>query len=170
MTVYDILSFRLPVMGVTFCTNCGARLPTSSTRCASCGAVVPADDVAVRTEAVPVATDDGEPEGERRPLPRGQAATLEVIRGRNAGARFVVGVRTTLGRSPDSDVFLDDVSVSRDHATIVAEPPGRYVVTDRGSLNGTYVNDERLDEAVLRHGDVLQIGMFKLAFATGSAE
>ena len=160
------------MMSVTFCTNCGARLPTLSTRCPSCGAIAPANG-AMPTQAVPAIIDTEEtPPASRRARrgPDGAVATLEVIRGRNAGARFVIGERTTLGRSPDSDVFLNDVSVSRDHATIVLVAPERYIVTDCGSLNGTYVNDERLDQATLYHGDVLQIGMFKLAFATGTTE
>lgn len=159
-------------MRATFCTNCGARLPTLSTRCPSCGAIAPAD-AAAPTQAVPVISATGEDANGsygQRPRPAGVSATLEVIRGRNAGARFVVRERTTLGRNPDSDIFLDDVSVSRDHATIVLVAPNRYIVTDCGSLNGTYVNDERLDQATLYHGDVLQIGMFKLAFATGPDE
>lgn len=156
-------------MRAAFCTNCGARLPTLSTRCPSCGAIAPADDMDVPTQAVPVVSDAARPSQQSAGGPAVMSATLEVTRGRNAGARFVLGPRTTLGRSPASDIFLDDVSVSRDHATILASATNTYVVTDSGSLNGTYVNDERLDEATLLHGDVLQIGMFKLAFATGSA-
>lgn len=156
-------------MGATFCTNCGARLPPLSTRCPSCGAVAAVDEVALPTQAVPIVTDDGV--SPRVPLrdPDGMPATLEVLRGRIAGARFAVGPRTTLGRSPGCDIFLDDVSVSRHHATIVVVSPERFIVTDSGSLNGTYLNGERIEKGTLYHGDVLQIGMFKMAFATGSA-
>ena len=155
----------------SFCTNCGTRMSPQATRCGSCGAIAPADDLAVPTEAVPVVTDHSN--GLDRPSRRGvvaagAVATLEVIRGPNAGARYILGEEVTLGRSPDSGIFLDDVSVSRQHATIVMLPPRLFVVTDAGSLNGTYVNDDRVDQATLHHGDILQIGMFKMAFATGS--
>ena len=67
----------------------------------------------------------------------------------------------TLGRHPDSEIMLDDITVSRRHAEIERTDEG-YVVADAGSLNGTYVNQERVDRAVLRHGDELQIGKFRL--------
>lgn len=155
----------------SFCTNCGTRMPRHATRCGSCGSVAPADDLAVPTEAVPVVTESSNGLGRPSRAAIGSAAavaTLEVIRGRNAGARYILGEETTLGRNPDSGIFLDDVSVSRQHAIIVMLPPRVFVVTDEGSLNGTYVNDERVDQATLHHGDTLQIGMFKMAFATGS--
>ena len=68
---------------------------------------------------------------------------------------------TLLGRHPDSDIMLDDITVSRRHVAIERTPEG-YVVRDEGSLNGTYINQERVDRAVLRHGDELQIGKFRL--------
>ena len=160
-------------MPASFCTNCGARLPDWSTRCASCGPIAAADGASVATEAIPVVTDRpfGSPRAGsvEKVGPAEAAGTLEVIRGRNSGARFIVGAETTLGRHPDSDIFLDDVSVSRAHATIVLRSSSEFVVTDAGSLNGTYLNNERVDQATLQHGDVLQIGMFKLAFVTGSS-
>ena len=68
---------------------------------------------------------------------------------------------TRLGRHPDSEIMLDDITVSRRHAAIERTAEG-YVVTDAGSLNGTYVNQERIDRAVLHHGDELQVGKFRL--------
>ena len=68
---------------------------------------------------------------------------------------------TRLGRHPDSEIMLDDITVSRRHAAIERTPEG-YVVADAGSLNGTYVNQERIDRAVLHHGDELQVGKFRL--------
>jgi pSer/pThr/pTyr-binding forkhead associated (FHA) protein len=90
------------------------------------------------------------------------AAVLIVRSGAQAGDRFTLGdgpVR--LGRHPDSEIMLDDITVSRRHATIERKPEG-YVVTDAGSLNGTYVNQERIDQAILHHGDELQVGKFRL--------
>ncbi len=96
-------------------------------------------------------------------------ATL-VIRagGGRAGEAFVLdGPRLTVGRRPDSDVFLDDVTVSRDHAVIVRRGE-HYFLDDCGSLNGTYVNRRRIDSQQLHDGDELQVGKYKLAFLAHS--
>jgi pSer/pThr/pTyr-binding forkhead associated (FHA) protein len=71
--------------------------------------------------------------------------------------------RTTAGRHPGSDIFLDDVTVSRKHAEFIRRQE-RFVVRDVGSLNGTYVRRDRIDEAVLRDGDEVQIGKFRMVF------
>jgi len=92
-------------------------------------------------------------------LPAG-SALLVVKRGPNAGSRFLLDQAiTSAGRHPDSDIFLDDVTVSRRHA--------EFQVVDVGSLNGTYVNREPVDSAVLANGDEVQIGKFRLVFLTG---
>jgi pSer/pThr/pTyr-binding forkhead associated (FHA) protein len=99
-------------------------------------------------------------------LPSG-AALLVVKRGPNAGSRFLLDQDTTsAGRHPESDIFLDDVTVSRRHAEFRREG-GAFVVVDVGSLNGTYVNREPVDTAVLANGDEVQIGKFRLVFLTG---
>ncbi|OLT43125.1 hypothetical protein BJF85_03450 [Saccharomonospora sp. CUA-673] len=99
-------------------------------------------------------------------LPAG-SALLVVKRGPNAGSRFLLDRDTTsAGRHPDSDIFLDDVTVSRRHAEFRREG-GSFVVIDVGSLNGTYVNREPVDQAVLAGGDEVQIGKFRLVFLTG---
>jgi pSer/pThr/pTyr-binding forkhead associated (FHA) protein len=99
-------------------------------------------------------------------LPAG-AALLVVKRGPNAGSRFLLEQPTTsAGRHPDSDIFLDDVTVSRRHAEFRREDADLHVVDD-GSLNGTYVNREPVDSAVLANGDEVQIGKFRLVFLTG---
>jgi len=96
-------------------------------------------------------------------LPAG-SALLVVQRGPNAGARFLLDAeRTTAGRHPGSDIFLDDVTVSRKHAEFVRRQD-QFVVRDVGSLNGTYVLRDRIDEAVLRDGDEVQIGKFRMVF------
>jgi len=90
---------------------------------------------------------------------------LVVAEGANAGTRYEVGNRVvTAGRQVTSDLFLDDVTVSRAHAELFRDDAGRVVVRDVGSLNGTYVNRVRVDEAVLESGDEVQIGKFKLVF------
>lgn len=99
-------------------------------------------------------------------LPSG-AALLVVKRGPNAGSRFLLDRDTTsAGRHPDSDIFLDDVTVSRRHAEFRREG-GEFIVVDVGSLNGTYVNREPVDTAVLASGDEVQIGKFRLVFLMG---
>ncbi|EUA35508.1 oxoglutarate dehydrogenase inhibitor [Mycobacterium xenopi 3993] len=101
-----------------------------------------------------------------RGLPAG-SALLVVKRGPNAGSRFLLDQPTTsAGRHPDSDIFLDDVTVSRRHAEFRLEGDEFHVV-DVGSLNGTYVNREPVDSAVLANGDEVQIGKFRLVFLTG---
>jgi len=92
------------------------------------------------------------------------SALLIMQRGPSVGARFLLDAeRTVAGRSPDADIFLDDVTVSRKHAEFVREL-GDFVVRDVGSLNGTYVNRTRIDSAVLRPGDEVQIGKYRLTF------
>lgn len=89
-------------------------------------------------------------------------ALLRVDHGPNAGSRFLLDADvTTVGRHPSSDIFLDDVTVSRKHAQFRREGDG-FVVRDVGSLNGTYVNRERIDVAPVRTGDEVQIGKFRL--------
>jgi pSer/pThr/pTyr-binding forkhead associated (FHA) protein len=99
-------------------------------------------------------------------LPPGMAL-LVVRRGPNAGARFLLDHDvTTSGRHPDSDIFLDDVTVSRRHAEFHRDG-GTFTVRDVGSLNGTYVNRERVEAATLSNGDEVQIGKFRLVFVAG---
>jgi pSer/pThr/pTyr-binding forkhead associated (FHA) protein len=106
----------------------------------------------------PVSGVDGLPPG---------SALLVVKRGPNAGSRFLLDRPTTsAGRHPDSDIFLDDVTVSRRHAEFRRDG-SEFVVVDVGSLNGTYVNREPVDTAVLANGDEVQIGKFRLVFLTG---
>ncbi|MCK0093545.1 glycogen accumulation regulator GarA [Rhodococcus sp. NPDC060086] len=113
---------------------------------------------AAATTEAPVSGVEGLPAG---------AALLVVKRGPNAGSRFLLDQPTTsAGRHPDSDIFLDDVTVSRRHAEF-RQDDGEFQVVDVGSLNGTYVNREPVDSAVLANGDEVQIGKFRLVFLTG---
>jgi len=92
------------------------------------------------------------------------SALLIMQRGPSAGARFLLDAeRTVAGRSVDTDIFLDDVTVSRRHAEFVREGDD-FLVRDVGSLNGTYVNRNRIDSAALRAGDEVQIGKYRLTF------
>ena len=99
-------------------------------------------------------------------LPQG-SGLLVVKRGPNAGSRFLLDrATTTAGRHPNSNIFLDDITVSRRHAEFRCVS-GEFQVVDVGSLNGTYVNREPVDWAVLANGDEVQIGKFRLVFLTG---
>ncbi|HLT10663.1 MAG TPA: FHA domain-containing protein [Micromonosporaceae bacterium] len=111
-------------------------------------------------------SDEGLPGRISSSLPPGMALLI-VRRGPNAGARFLLERDvTTSGRHPDSDIFLDDVTVSRRHAEFHRGPNG-FTVRDVGSLNGTYVNRERVESATLNNNDEVQIGKFRLVFIAG---
>ena len=152
-----------------FCNQCGHRNPPGSNFCRSCGAALDAsgDDDSNTITFLPI-------EGQADPataevsvaldeIPEG-LGMLVVKRGPNAGSKFVMeGEVTRVGRHPDSDIFLDDITVSRRHAEFV-HSAGEYRVRDVGSLNGTYLNRERIDDAPLGSGDEVQIGKFKLVF------
>lgn len=97
------------------------------------------------------------------------SATLVIKRGAKAGTRYdVSAVATTIGRHPESDIFLDDVTVSRRHAE-VRRIGDAITISDAGSLNGTYLNRSRIETATLRSGDEVQIGKFRLVFLTDEA-
>ena len=154
-----------------FCNQCGRGNPPGSNFCASCGA-----SLATLREDPTTVTFIPEPSDaqddmsvEFGDMPPG-VGILVVKRGPNVGSRFALEKDVVqAGRHPDSDIFLDDVTVSRHHAEIVREEQG-YVVRDAGSLNGTYLNRERVETAPLDNGDELQIGTFKLVFLTGRGD
>jgi pSer/pThr/pTyr-binding forkhead associated (FHA) protein len=149
-----------------FCNHCGHRNPPDSSFCSSCGS--PLDmksDRTITLSAVDPLQDapgaDDDVVVPMADLPVG-TAVLIVRAGEQAGDRFALtGDETRLGRHPDSEIMLDDITVSRRHAAIERTSEG-YVVADAGSLNGTYVNQVRIDRAVLHHGDELQVGKFRL--------
>jgi pSer/pThr/pTyr-binding forkhead associated (FHA) protein len=147
-----------------FCTNCGHPNRDDARFCARCGHPLQDDSTLSLT---PVESEDEAQEEFPFPhdeLEPGQGLLL-VKRGPNAGSTFLLGRdATTVGRSPESDVFLDDVTVSRKHALLERREDGSFFVRDVGSLNGTYVNGEQVDETKLASSDEVQIGMFKLIF------
>ena len=151
-----------------FCTNCGHRNRDDARFCANCGTSLQ-DDTTLSFTPIE-GPDDGVLEGAtpQNDLKAGQAL-LVVKRGPNAGSTFLIDRDlTTVGRFPKSDIFLDDVTVSRRHVEIIHGGDG-YVLKDVGSLNGTYLNRERIEaEARLQNGDELQIGKFKLVFFSGT--
>ena len=161
-------------MSTVFCNQCGHRNPAGSNFCSSCGSALElgGDDHTITFQAVETpgeAAADDALTVSIGDLPEG-LGLLVVKRGPNAGSKFVLEKDvTTAGRHPDSDIFLDDITVSRRHAEFLRSPSG-YRVRDAGALNGTYVNRERTDEAELAHGDEVQIGKFKLVFFSGGED
>ena len=178
---------------VVFCTRCGQQNPPDAHFCARCGQELLRPGGPVHSERLSETTttlnlamlssdtgsggdpvDAGDPElqvtdTEARAaveaLPMG-SALLVVKRGPNAGSRFMLDRDlTTAGRHPDSDIFLDDVTVSRRHAEFRRTAEGRFTVVDVGSLNGTYLKRGRIDSAMLLStGDEVQVGKFRLTF------
>jgi hypothetical protein len=164
------------------CVRCGHINPDGARFCSSCGAPVTGEVPPITSEpgdststmslsAIRAAVEADQDEGsapdhrEVEALPP-DTALLLVRGGPNAGSRFLLDRdTTTAGRHPQSDIFLDDVTVSRRHVEFY-QHGGRFSIRDAGSLNGTYVNRERVDETVLSSGDEVQIGKFRLVYVS----
>lgn len=165
-----------------FCTNCGHRNPDDANFCSQCGtrlesaaepsvestatiSIAGVSDAVAKTDTsdrqlnpVDAAAVDALPTGH---------ALLVVQRGPGSGARFLLDKDVVqAGRNPDSDIFLDDVTVSRQHAEFHRSGDS-FTVTDSGSLNGTYVNRDRIDTVHLTDGDEVQVGKYRLVFFAG---
>jgi pSer/pThr/pTyr-binding forkhead associated (FHA) protein len=141
------------------CTRCGHRNDSSARFCSSCGAAIevgqdhPHGDSTVELPTVPTVPHGG--------------AVLHVLRGPNAGSTYLLDRDdTSIGRHPDSAIFLDDITVSRRHSSVERHDE-QFTLHDVGSLNGTYVNRTRVEEQVLADGDEVQVGRFHLVFHRG---
>jgi hypothetical protein len=156
-----------------FCNNCGHRNPADSNFCSLCGVVLtaPGAETTITLHPVDSSGDIGDEEVTVTLPDRAEGSGILVIeRGPNAGTRFVLESDVTrVGRHPESDMFLDDITVSRRHAEFHKGESGDEV-RDVGSLNGTYVNRERIEQAALNSGDVVQIGKFKLVYLPAAEE
>jgi hypothetical protein len=149
------------------CPECGFSNAEGAHYCSKCGAFLGVEEAP--KESTTATYRVGET-GELIPVELEEVVAQEgaalVIRsgGGRVGESFPLqGERLTIGRRPDSDVFLDDVTVSRDHALLVTRQGG-YFLDDLGSLNGTYVNRSRIESQRLEDGDELQVGKYKLTF------
>lgn len=148
-----------------YCTHCGTTVPEHANFCPSCGNPIERPDPGEATTAAIDLTGLDQRE-HLEDLPRLTPGTgmLVVIRGPSSGARFLLDRDViSIGRHPDADLFLDDVTVSRNHAEIHRTEQG-LVLRDLGSLNGTYVSGSRVDEHLLVTGDEVQVGRFKLVY------
>ena len=176
-----------------FCTACGKQNPDDARFCSQCGHALTTDQPASPAGTQPAGQESpgettstmtfggpmkaSEHASEENSLNDADAAAVDALpagsallvvqRGPSAGSRFLLDTElVAAGRHPESEIFLDDVTVSRRHAEFRRGPEG-YRVADVGSLNGTYVNREPVDSAVLANGDEVQIGKFRLVFLTG---
>jgi pSer/pThr/pTyr-binding forkhead associated (FHA) protein len=165
-------------MPSVYCTGCGEANPETSRFCSQCGRPLTrgtGERTSETTSMIFTGAEPAEAEASEEAVADADAlealppgtALLVVRRGPNAGSRFLLDSAVTeVGRRPDSDIFLDDVTVSRRHAEFYLQGSG-FAVRDVGSLNGTYVNRERIEEAALNGGDEVQIGKFRLVFLQG---
>ena len=152
-------------MSHIYCPECGFQNPEAANFCSRCGAALVKDEPGSET-TMSYTPEDAEEQGALTLEDLGAEGPALVIRsgGGRAGEHFVPeGERTTIGRSPDCDVFLDDVTVSRKHAEIVRDGE-RFTIKDLGSLNGTFVNRSRIEQAELDDDDEVQIGKYRLTF------
>ncbi len=179
-----------------FCTACGRQNPDDARFCAQCGTRLVSLDDTGSQPVVPAASSGeagapsdstitfrapakGADHAEERALNPADAAAVDALpaghallvvqRGPSAGSRFLLDTDTvTAGRSSDAEIFLDDVTVSRKHAEFRRGSDG-FTVRDVGSLNGTYVNRDRIDSVLLQGGDEVQIGKFRLVYFASQA-
>jgi RNA polymerase subunit RPABC4/transcription elongation factor Spt4 len=148
------------------CPTCGRTTTGDANFCSHCGARLDADESTITFVGLETLEESIAELGELPDLEKGQGLLI-VVRGPNQGSRFFLDTDvTTVGRHPDSDIQLDDVTVSRRHAELRRDPAGSFSIKDAGSLNGTYVNRRRVDEYRLSAGDEIQIGRYRLVFVT----
>ena len=176
-----------------FCTACGKQNPDDARFCAQCGTRLVAPDgggaatttgahesAVEATATITFGSPDSKVETSDRNLSPVDAAAVDALpaghallvvqRGPGAGSRFLLDLDVVqAGRHPDSEIFLDDVTVSRRHAEFHRSGTS-FSVRDAGSLNGTYVNRDRIDSVGLRDGDEVQIGKYRLVFFSGPGQ
>jgi hypothetical protein len=148
-----------------YCQECGFQNEEAANYCSRCGAVLLKDDGGVETTQT-FTPDEGAAEPAEALEELGVSGPALVVRsgGGRTGETFrPEGGTTTIGRSPDCGIFLDDVTVSRKHAVLV-QRDGGFFIEDQGSLNGTFVNRKRVESAQLDDGDEVQIGKYRMTF------
>jgi len=150
-------------MSHVYCPECGFQNPEAANYCSKCGALLHAPESGEQTETFSPAVREELIESLGELEVSGPALVVRSGGGRTGETFAPEGDRTTIGRSPDCGVFLDDVTVSRRHATLLNRD-GTWRIEDLGSLNGTFVNRRRVESATLEDGDEIQIGKYRLTF------
>jgi hypothetical protein len=152
-------------LSFVYCPECGFQNPESANYCSKCGALLVKDEGGAETTQTYTPEEIADEEGPLDEIAAEGPALVVRSGGGRAGEHFIPqGDRTTIGRSPDNDIFLDDVTVSRKHA-VVLQSDGELRIEDLGSLNGTFVNRRRIESATrLESGDEVQIGKYRLSF------
>ncbi|HET7137647.1 MAG TPA: FHA domain-containing protein [Gaiellaceae bacterium] len=151
-------------MTAVYCSECGFQNPEAANYCSRCGALLQKGEAGSPETTQTLKPEDvAELSGEHDLGLEGPALVVRAGGGRAGESFRPAGERTRIGRSPDCDIFLDDVTVSRNHAVLVEEN-GEFVVEDQGSLNGTFVNRKRIDRQPLHEGDELQVGKYRMTF------
>jgi pSer/pThr/pTyr-binding forkhead associated (FHA) protein len=147
-----------------YCQECGLQNPETANYCARCGALLVKEEGGAETTQTFTA-EEGEAGAPDVLEDLGIQGPALVVRsgGGRTGETFHPEGETTIGRSPDCGIFLDDVTVSRKHA-VLTERDGGFFIEDQGSLNGTFVNRKRVEAAQLEDGDEVQIGKYRLTF------
>jgi hypothetical protein len=150
-------------MSHVYCPECGFQNPEAANYCAKCGALLHTPESGEQTQTFTAEERDELLESLGDIGLQGPALVVRSGSGRAGDTFAPQGDRTTIGRSPDCGIFLDDVTVSRRHATLVNND-GNWAIEDGGSLNGTFVNRKRVDRADLDDGDEVQIGKYRMTF------
>jgi FHA domain/zinc-ribbon domain len=152
-------------LSFVYCPECGFQNPEAANYCSKCGALLVKDEGGTETTQTFTAEEMADDDGPLEEFVADGPALVVRSGGGRAGEHFIPqSERTTIGRSPDCDIFLDDVTVSRKHAVLV-EQDGDFLIEDLGSLNGTFVNRKRIESATrLESGDEVQIGKYRLSF------
>jgi len=148
-----------------YCPECGFQNPEAANYCSKCGALLVKDESGTETTQQ-YTPEEGDDEAGAQLEDLGVKGPALIVRsggGRSGETFHPEGERTTIGRSPDCEIFLDDVTVSRKHAVLVRRDAA-FFVEDLGSLNGTFLNRRRIESGELADGDELQIGKYRLTF------
>lgn len=145
-------------MSHIYCPECGFQSPEAATYCSRCGALLVRESVGETT--LSLGPDDVEPAATNI---QGPALVVRSGGGRAGESFEAIGDRALIGRSPECDVFLDDVTVSRRHAELT-RVDSVFTIRDLGSLNGTFVNRRRIESAVLEDDDEVQVGKYRMTF------
>jgi hypothetical protein len=150
-------------MSHVYCSECGFLNPEAANYCSRCGALLEKGDAASETTQSLSPDEVGDLAHELLDGLEGPALVVRSGGGRAGESFRPAAERTRIGRSPDCEIFLDDVTVSRNHAVLV-ERDGKFFVEDQGSLNGTFVNRHRIETSRLENGDELQVGKYRMTF------